>query len=113
MANDPNLPAIPAPQDDFLKLLMEQRRLAALAESMLKFRKAAADSLDDCLVEMIRRNGNIGSWEFKTPNGRPCCLIVGVGEDISELLTKFVTKLINPKAKQDEEYPPTTDGNDG
>jgi hypothetical protein len=72
----------------------ERRRLAALAESTLKFRRIAADTLDSLLVELIGTNSTIGIAEFETLNGRPCRLMITVGEDTSNAVDTFAQNVI-------------------
>lgn len=86
------LPApIPDPIND--PDLEQRKRLAALAESALRFRRSAADALDELICEQILRQMNVGWNQFNTPNGRPCVVVLGVGEDVVRALTMIVTRM--------------------
>jgi hypothetical protein len=60
----------------------DRLRLAALAQSALTWRKNAADALDSIMPRMIAEGWNIAAQEFKTASGRPCIVVLAVGEDM-------------------------------
>lgn len=77
----------------------ERRRLAALAESALRFRRSAADALDKTVCDMILAQSEIDGEKFNTPGGRPCMIVLAVGNDAVGKLTDAVYYLTHPEGE--------------
>lgn len=87
------------PQDEYAR---EQRKKGLLAASTLRFRRIACDTLDGMLIHMLTKGTDAVWGEFKTPNGRPCLLILGVGEDVVTTLQH----LTNPGPEEEDDQTP-------
>lgn len=61
----------------------DELRLAALAESTLRWRRNLQDAADTLIVDMIRDNDAVSAIAFNTPGGRPCLLVLAVGDEAS------------------------------
>jgi hypothetical protein len=90
----------------------ERRRLAALAESALRFRKLASDTLDTLLCEMIADNCEMAGLKFRTPNGRNVMLVMAVGDDAVGALTDKLFEIQNPEQPGEGEPPRPEDDPD-
>jgi hypothetical protein len=86
----------------------EQRRMAALAESALNFRKRAADTLDTLICECIADNCEMGGMKFQTASGRNCMIVLAFGDDAVGALTDKLFELQNPP-QPDESTDPEDD----
>lgn len=64
----------------------EQRRLAALAESTLKFRRSTQDAIDKATIEAVLKQHDISAAEYRTPGGRPAMVVLCIGEDAVNLV---------------------------
>jgi hypothetical protein len=74
----------------------ERRRLAALAEGALRFRKLACDTLDHLMCEMIADNCEMAGEKFRTVNGRNVMLVLAFGDDAVGALTDKLFEIENP-----------------
>lgn len=60
---------------------------------MLKFRRRVEDAADDLLIDMTQHMDDLAGVRFQTPNGRPCILILAIGEDACYVAgDNFLTK---------------------
>lgn len=68
--------------------LSERKRLAALAESSLKFRRLCTDALDSLICEMILSNDAVMGREFTSVAGRRCQVMLVIGDEAVEYAQK-------------------------
>lgn len=79
----------------------ERRRLAALAESTLKFRRSLQDASDDLLCRMILNRQELEGEKFRTPGGRNAMVVVAIGDDAVGRLTDAVYYWNHPEPEDE------------
>lgn len=65
-----------------------QKRLSALAESTLKFRRQTQDATDTLLCRLILNNDACGGEEFTDSAGRRCMVLLILGDQAVEYAHK-------------------------
>jgi hypothetical protein len=68
------------------------RAKAALAGSLLAFRKRMMDAVDTLLCHQIQGGDACGALEFRDNTGRPCLIFMALGDDA---VNQF-NKVMNP-----------------
>lgn len=93
------IPHTPGPDAD------EARRLLMVAgfENMLNWSLIATGTLNELMIAMLNGQMPLGFNKFRTPNGRNCIIILGVGDDVVGLMTDVVHKLTGEENEDQDE----------